>query len=162
MEIYRHTISDDGVKAMLTVIHLISYDWSNSSAWLSLFSLLDLLLPWWMRAWFGYSVCVCVGVSFQLLVCVYPLPQKAYMLSVYLCSLRECICLFDLYVEGKCVCVCVCSFLRDPLSYKWDVCFLNLSVLNLHDDWYCLNTHSYTHKVQPAHHVHWKQYFNDK
>lgn len=69
------------------------------------------------------------------------------MLSVYLCSLRVCICLFDLYVEGKCV--CVCSFLRDPLSYKWDVCFLNLSVLNS-ARWLILPKHTLLYTQSPT------------
>lgn len=69
-----YSISGNGVRPSLTVIHLTSVDWSNCSASLSLFSLLDLLRPRWMRAWFGRSVCEWVYVCWRQLwdlVCVY-------------------------------------------------------------------------------------------
>lgn len=107
--IYMYSISDDGVSPSLTVIHLISDDWSNCSARLSLFSLLDRLLPWWMRAWFDrVCLCVCVGVSFEILVCVYPWHRE----SICACS-----------VCTLCVCVCVSVWWRS-VSPVWSLCSL--------------------------------------
>lgn len=99
--IYMYSISDDGVSPSLTVIHLISDDWSNCSARLSLFSLLDRLLPWWMRAWFDrVCLCVCVGVSFEILVCVYPWHRES-ICACSVCTLCVCVCVSVLV---RCIC----------------------------------------------------------
>lgn len=99
-------ISDDGVRPSLTVIHLMSDDWSNCSTSLGLFSLLDLLLPWWMRAWFGCSewVYVCWRQLWDL-VCVYPWHGEymrvvsVYIVCVCMRVCVQCVCIWCLFVE---------------------------------------------------------------
>lgn len=78
----------------------------------------SLCLPMTLRE-HVHVVCVCIICVSMCAHCVY-----VYACMIYMFKVHECVCLW-----------------RDPLSYKWEHCFLNLSVLHS----YMMTDTAYTH-----------------